>query len=168
MKGDMQQNKVILQLGSNLGERLQNLKHAKALIHEEIGTILRNSAIYETEAWGSESKNWFLNEVIVVRTSLDAVQVLTKINQIEHKLGRIRSMEERFIDRTMDIDILFFNDEIINIVNLQIPHPQIPKRKFVLIPLEEIMPEYLHPQLKLSISQLLRNCPDSLIVRKVS
>jgi len=156
---------VFLGLGTNLGDREENLKKAVAMIGEKIGEVVSCSSVYETEPWGFQSENQFLNAVVRVRTELKPPGLLGRILMIEAQLGRLREGEATgYKSRTIDIDILLYGHEIINKKTLQIPHPRIPDRKFVLIPLCEISPEMVHPALKKTIVELLEECKDERIV----
>lgn len=155
-------NKVILSLGSNLGERFKNLEIALNLIGQNIGEIETRSSIYKTEPWGIREQPEYLNMVVMVNTPLTAIQILSQINNIEKKLQRVRHF--KWGSRTIDIDILFYNDEIINTKELIVPHPEIRNRRFVLIPLLEIIPEFIHPVLNCPLRELIKNCPDLLKV----
>ncbi|UZR94806.1 2-amino-4-hydroxy-6-hydroxymethyldihydropteridine diphosphokinase [Chondrinema litorale] len=159
-------NKVYLLLGANLGNRSATLRKAASYVTENIGEILQESAIYETEAWGVRDQPDFLNQVLLVNTELSALEVLDCTQAIEYKLGRQR--KERWHARTIDIDILFFNEEIIEHPRLTVPHPAISERKFTLDPLAELSPKFMHPLLYKSIQQLLYTCKDPLEVRKYS
>jgi len=154
-------NEVFLCLGGNLGNRTQNLNTAKALISEVCGKITKESTIYETEAWGSSSNNKFLNQVIKIKTRTSAPELMKHMLQIEKQLGRKRGKNKNS-DRTIDIDILFFNSEIIESEDLQVPHPRLHLRKFVLLPLNQIAPKFIHPVFKKTIAQLLDECTDEL------
>lgn len=158
-------NDVYLLTGGNIGNRLLNLQLALMLIEKQVGTILKKSAVYETAAWGLTTQSPFLNQVLLVSTSLPAFELLKTLLQIEHELGRER--KEKMGPRTIDIDILFYNTEIISSRDLTIPHPQIANRRFVLTPLNEIAPEFIHPGLKKKIAELLEMCPDNLEVKKI-
>jgi 2-amino-4-hydroxy-6-hydroxymethyldihydropteridine diphosphokinase len=159
-------NKVLLLIGGNLDDRFGLLIEAKEKILKEIGTIKKESSIYETAPWGFESEQDFLNQVIIVSTSLSPIQVLEKCQFIEDRLGRVRQSEQ-YISRTMDIDILFYNDEIINISDLIIPHERLHERRFTLAPLVEIAPNFIHPVIKKSLSEILKNCLDEADVKKL-
>ena len=152
-------NKVILSLGSNLGDRLGNLSKAIDLIGQRIGNILKKSSIYETEPWGFNTPNLFLNQVIIIRTSQSPTNILREIKIIEKDIGRKKRTTE-YTSRVVDIDILLFNDLVLEATDLIIPHPHLHKRNFVLVPLNEISPELIHPIYKIAISQLILNCLD--------
>ena len=152
-------NTVYIQLGSNIGERESFIAKSMEQIEENIGEIITESSIFETIPWGYENQDNFLNSVIKIKTTFDAFKVLKKSQEIENTLGRKRISKWR--KRTIDIDILFYNNEIINTTKLIIPHPLIQQRKFVLVPLSEIAPNYIHPILKKSISTLLSECKDN-------
>ena len=156
-------NNVFLQTGGNVGNRFKNLQTAMELIEKEIGNILQQSSVYETEAWGFRDQPAFLNQVLQVETILSPTEVMEKIHLIENKMGRVRV--QKMGPRTIDIDILFINDETINVPFLTIPHPFIEKRRFVLVPLSEISPNYFHPVLKKNVSSLLKECEDESVVR---
>ena len=157
-------NKVFLLTGGNLEDRMQNLQKAGSLIEECVGQILRKSSVYETAAWGNTAQPSFLNQVIEIATLLPAEKVLSTILEIEQKLGRIRL--EKMGPRMIDIDILYFNHSIFFSTNLIIPHPQLHNRRFVLVPLAEIAPEFVHPILQKNSQQLLQACDDLLEVKK--
>ena len=159
-------NQVVLLLGSNMGQRLANLEKACEETERELGKITGRSSVYETEAWGNENQEAFFNRVIKIDSSLGAVQMMERIISMEERMGRVRT--KKWEPRIIDIDILFFNDEIISTENLVVPHPGIPVRKFTLMPLAELMPGYIHPVLKKSIADLLKETMDSLDVKKIS
>ncbi len=153
-------NFVFLGIGSNLGERDNNLTRALASVEKSIGDIMRSSSVYETDPWGFVSGDKFLNMVIEVKTNLIPSRLLAAVQQIEDEMGRKRT-GTRYISRVMDIDILFFNNLVLNEPGLVIPHPLMADRKFVLVPLCEIAPEYIHPDLNITISDLLNSCNDT-------
>ena len=157
-------NEVYLLTGGNIGNRLEYLSKAKEKISKKCGSILQESAIYETAAWGMKNQGAFLNQVLKIETSFTPVQLLKTILQIEEDLGRRR--EIKYGPRTIDIDILFFNDQVIDQQGLKIPHPQIQNRRFVLVPLNEIAPAKVHPVFQKNSSQLLTECSDTLKVNK--
>lgn len=155
-------NSVFLIAGGNIGDRKKNLETAAALIEKQIGNIIQSSKIYETEAWGIRDQNSFYNQVHVVETQLSASTLIKKILGIEEEMGRIRTIKNAA--RIIDIDILFFNDDIVNEQNLMIPHPEIINRRFVLMPLDEIAPAMIHPVYQKNIHQILLMCKDDLKV----
>jgi 2-amino-4-hydroxy-6-hydroxymethyldihydropteridine diphosphokinase len=157
-------NKAYLLIGGNMGDRLANLEMAKLAIYQEIGPILLSSSMYETAAWGKEDQPAFLNQALLIETNLIAHDLMMALLAIEKNMGRIR--QEHLGPRTIDLDIIFFNDQIIDSANLTIPHPQMQKRNFVLTPLKEIAPNFIHPILKKSITQLLTDCEDPLLCIK--
>ena len=144
----MKHAKVFLGLGSNLGNRAKNLLMAQKLIEEKIGKTLSKSSIYETAAWGITEQNAFLNQVLEIETIFSPSAVLHLVLKIEKDMGRIR--EIKWGERSIDIDVLYYNNEIISTENLAVPHPFIQERKFVLVPLCEIAPAFIHPKLKQS------------------
>ena len=164
IQGFWNMKKIYLGLGSNLGDRENNIKEALARIKEHIGHTVKFSSVYETEPWGFNVSENFLNEVIEVETDLNPYAVLGAILKIETLLGRIRS-EKQYSSRVIDIDILFYNNQIVNELHLNIPHPLLHKRMFVLVPLCEIAPELIHPVLNLSVATLLDSCKDMSLVR---
>jgi len=158
-------NTAVLITGGNMGDRRANLETAANLIAERIGPIKKSSKIYETEAWGITNQPAFYNQVLVVRTIMSPRKVLDSILEIEAEMGRKRTIKNAA--RVIDIDILFFNDDIVNEQNLQIPHPHISDRRFVLLPLNEVDAEKNHPVLKKSMRQLLAMTSDQLKVTPV-
>ncbi|WP_155283732.1 2-amino-4-hydroxy-6-hydroxymethyldihydropteridine diphosphokinase [Capnocytophaga felis] len=160
-------HKVYISLGSNIGERKSYLQSAVNTINQRIGKVIKISPIYETPAWGFTSSN-FYNACLVAETSLSPEETLQKLLVIEKELGRIRNTNAKgYQPRCIDLDILFFDDKIIKTENLQIPHPQIENRKFVLFPLADIAPEKKHPILKKNIQELLKNSPDVSEITKI-
>ncbi len=158
-------NIIYLLLGSNQQQPQQQLIKAQKLITKQIGSISRTSAVYKTAAWGNTKQPDFLNQVIIVQTPLQAANVMQVILAIEEKMGRLRTVKNA--PRIIDIDILFFNKEIIATPLVQVPHPRIAQRNFVLMPLNELSPNFKHPVLQKSIHQLLRICTDTLTVHKI-
>ena len=153
--------KVFLSLGTNLGNKQDNLLKANNEIREEIGLVSKLSRIYETTAWGFESKDNFLNQVIVVETDMNPFQLINSCLAIEKKMGRERKNSKNYESRIIDIDILFYGEEIDNGEGLQIPHSMLHQRRFILEPLNEIAPDLIHPILGKSISKLLEECADT-------
>jgi 2-amino-4-hydroxy-6-hydroxymethyldihydropteridine diphosphokinase len=159
-------NTAYLLTGGNIGDKKGNLIRAGCLIEQYCGSIKNRSALYETSAWGNTSQPSFLNQALEIETSLTARQLVRKILKLEKQMGRVRS--EKMGPRIIDIDILFFNREIHTTRLLTIPHPQLPYRRFALIPLAEIAPSYIHPVLNLSVAILLQQCLDNLDVKRVA
>jgi len=155
-------NEVYLLTGGNIGDRLQYLLKAKDVIEKRCGSVLKKSSIYETAAWGMENQEAFLNQVLKIETLLTPEQLLKSILQTEQELGRKREL--KYGPRT--IDILFFNDEVIDQQGLKIPHPQMQNRRFVLVPLNEIASTKIHPVFHKTIFQILAECTDPLTVNK--
>ncbi|MHB9056073.1 MAG: 2-amino-4-hydroxy-6-hydroxymethyldihydropteridine diphosphokinase [Paludibacteraceae bacterium] len=143
---------VFLGLGTNLGDKEFNLNRAIQQIGFEIGSVLNISSFYESKAWGFQSDNEFLNAVILVESKLSAPEILEKAKKIEQKMGRILKSDVSYHDRTIDIDILLYDNQIVELPNLKIPHPLLHKRDFVLIPLMEIAPDLVHPLLNETIT----------------
>jgi 2-amino-4-hydroxy-6-hydroxymethyldihydropteridine diphosphokinase len=150
---------IFLGLGSNMGDREKYLSDAIRLLEHDAGKILRYSMLWETEPWGFEASTPFLNMVIMMRTSLSVIEFFEVVHSIENRLGRQRT-GEGYNSRTIDIDVLFWGDEVINIPRINIPHPAIADRLFVLMPLNEIAADFIHPVSKLSVSEMLNKCGD--------
>lgn len=162
----LEKQKTYLLLGTNLGDRKSYLDRALRLIAEEVGEIKSRSSTYETAAWGKTDQPGFLNLAVEVETNLTALELLTTVLKIEETLGRVR--EEKWGARLIDIDIILYGNEIINISDkLQIPHPEMQNRKFVMEPLAEIAPDLLHPLLHKSVSEILTTLKDTLSVSKI-
>jgi 2-amino-4-hydroxy-6-hydroxymethyldihydropteridine diphosphokinase len=153
-------NVVFLCLGGNIGNREVMLKKAVSSINSEIGLVKKTSKLYETEGWGVNNQDKYLNQCIIVETNLSSEMVLKKILDIELKLGRNRNLANTYEPREIDIDILFYNFDVINFPHLIIPHPRLHLRKFVLIPLNEIAKNYIHPTLNKTIEVLHYECED--------
>lgn len=156
-----------ISLGSNLGSKLQNINKAVALIAEECGTINNISSLYETEPWGFESDKKFLNQVLSLTTGLTTRELLSGLLSIEKMMGRTRERSRTYTSRIIDLDILFYDQEIIREENLTIPHPQIQNRSFILVPLMEIAASFVHPQLNKTIERLAQDCRDNSLIRKI-
>lgn len=151
-------------IGGNMGDRMANLAMAIKLIEQQIGNIELKSSIYETAAWGQTNQPDFLNQALLVNTNLQAAELMSKLLSIENLMGRIRTI--KLGPRTIDLDIMYFNNEVISTNLITIPHPKLAERKFVLEPLFEIAPNYLHPILNKTNASLLKECGDSLAVYK--
>ena len=159
-------NTTFLITGGNIGNRKKNLEEAADYIEKMIGQIIKRSSIYETDAWGNTQQPSFYNQVHEVITYLDAEKIMQLILEIEIKMGRIRTVKNAA--RIVDIDILFFNDEIINTGDIIIPHKEIANRRFVLMPLNEIASNYIHPVIRKNMRELLLECSDPLNVSVLS
>jgi 2-amino-4-hydroxy-6-hydroxymethyldihydropteridine diphosphokinase len=157
-------NTIYLLLGSNLKNPAEQLSIARKLIVAEIGEIIKTSSLYATAAWGNSNQPDFLNQVIIVQSDFSASYTMETILTIEANMGRIRTQKNA--PREIDIDILFFNNDIINLPELVVPHPLLQERKFVLIPLNEIVPDFIHPILLKTTQELLEICTDNLDVQK--
>ena len=157
-------NSFYLLIGGNEGDREAALSEARAQI-ETTGAIRQVSSLYETAPWGRTDQPWFLNQALRLETAADAPALLGILLHIEERMGRKRL--EKYGSRRIDIDILFFNDAIVRLPNLVIPHPEIANRRFVLEPMNEISPDYRHPVLHLSVRELLLACTDPLEVKKL-
>lgn len=149
---------VFLLLGSNLGDRLQILKSAEILIAERIGIIQSASSVYETAPWGVLDQPAFLNQILIVETGLMPEEVLRVVLEIEHELGRVRY--ERWGARVIDIDMLYYQDIVMDSARLTLPHPRLHERRFTLVPLNEIASDFIHPLLLKTTNQLLTECSD--------
>ena len=151
-------NTVYILLGSNLGNKEQNLINAKNLLNKYVGDVISSSTFFYSEPWGFESKHNFVNQAIKITTKLQPINLLKQTQFIEKKIGRKNKTNNAdYSDRVIDIDILFYNDLIYDAHNLKIPHPLLHKRLFTLKPLNEIASEFVHPVLNLKISELLKN-----------
>jgi len=154
---------VYIGLGSNIGNRFALLQEAVDFIDSRIGTILSVSKVYETPAWGFESEA-FLNACIKIETKYTAFEVLEALLSIENKLGRDRNLSEGYQARPIDLDILLFKNDVISQKRLQLPHPRMELRQFVLTPLADIAASIVHPQLQKSIEELQQVCEDDSVL----
>lgn len=157
-------HQVFLSLGSNVGDRNENLRNANFFLNQGTNRILRFSSVYETEPWGNKDQQNFFNQVVEIGTELPAVELLAFLKGIESHMGRTVS-EIRYEPRVIDIDILFYEQLILTSETLMIPHPLIHQRRFVLIPLVEIAENWIHPVLGHTMKELLDRCDDSLEVK---
>ncbi|UXX78341.1 2-amino-4-hydroxy-6-hydroxymethyldihydropteridine diphosphokinase [Reichenbachiella carrageenanivorans] len=159
-------NQCFLLLGTNIGDKAHNLLQAREYIIERIGEIIKPSAIYQTSAWGKEDQDDFYNQVLCIQTALSPMDLLVECLAIEKDLGRIRF--ERWGERLIDIDILYFENEVIETEDLKVPHPELQNRRFTLIPLVELAPDYTHPKMNQTNKHLLACCTDPLEVVKIN
>jgi len=162
----LEYNTAYLLLGGNLGNREANLKKAIELLNDKIGNVIAISSLYETAAWGKTDQPAFLNQAVSLQTRLTALEVLERALSIEQELGRVR--KDKWGERLIDIDLILFGDEIINIPDkLQVPHPHMQDRKFVMEPLAEIAPGVIHPLMGETMLDICRNITDPLEVKKL-
>ncbi len=161
---DKRNNSVVLSLGGNVGDVKQSFMRSIDFLKKEVGEVVLISPIYQTKAWGVENQPDFLNQVLVLNSKLNPQKVLEKCLDIELRLGRVR--KQKWFERNIDIDMLFYNDEIIDSPNLTIPHPYVHKRNFVLYPLADVLPNFKHPLLGESMEELKKECDDSMAVVK--
>ncbi len=153
--------KAVLALGSNLGNRIDNIFSAIKLLNNANINVLKLSNFYETEPWGFDSQNWFINAACLVQTYLPPHKLLITLQNIEKKLGRKHKTLTSYTSRTIDLDIIFYENLIINTPQLTIPHPRLHLRNFVLFPLNDIVPNWRHPVLNLTVRQILQQSRDS-------
>lgn len=157
------QHTVYLSLGTNIGDRQRNIMQAVNLLNERVGTVATLSSFLETEPWGFESTNAFINVALAIETMLTPEELLEATQVIEKDLGRMtKSTNDGYADRIIDIDILLYDDMILSQEDLKIPHPLMQERLFVLTPLAEIAPELVHPVLKTTIKNLETRLNDNL------
>ena len=160
-------NKAVLLLGSNLGDGQLLFQHVISMIDERLGKLEMQSALYQSPPWGFEHENNFINQVLIMNTEKDSEQVLQSCLQIEVDLGRKKRKTQGYVARIIDIDVLFLNDEVIETETLVLPHPRLHLRKFTLLPLAELIPDFVHPTLNKTIQELLVACEDNSEVRKI-
>jgi 2-amino-4-hydroxy-6-hydroxymethyldihydropteridine diphosphokinase len=153
--------RIVLLLGSNIGDKRKQLQSALFLLEKKLGKVQMKSHLYQTKAWGNESQDDFYNMAVLVETGVSPDGALEKIFTIEKDLGRERN-ELRYQPRTIDIDILFYDSLVMHKEALTIPHPQIQARRFTLLPLMDLMPDFIHPVLNKEIRVLLEECNDDL------
>jgi 2-amino-4-hydroxy-6-hydroxymethyldihydropteridine diphosphokinase len=157
-------NQAYILIGGNTGNRVNNLAKACRLLEEGCGRIKARSAVYETQAWGITDQRDFLNQAILLETGLQAAELMDGILEAEESMGRKRG--ERNGPRNIDMDILLFNDEVIDTSRLIVPHPRLHLRRFVLLPLCELAPDLAHPVSGKRMKQLLKECKDRLVVER--
>ena len=151
-----------LLFGSNQGDKLQLLEQACTYINNRCGMLVERSSLYNSEPWGFEAEEWFLNVLLVVETELDPDTLMDRLMDIERELGRVRHPEiEGYTSRTVDLDILYYGDQIVRTAKVTAPHPRLHERRFALMPLCELVPDFLHPESGLSQQQLLEKCHDT-------
>ena len=160
------QHQVILSLGTNEGNRLQNIENCIALIHQGIGTVIKVSKLYESPSWGFDS-DAFYNCALLIHTTSSASKILTQVLKLEKKLGRVRGTDAGYQSRIIDIDLIAFDEEIIDSEKLNIPHPLMQNRNFVLLPFQDLNIDWKHPVLKKTISELLDDSPDETVCKVV-
>ena len=149
-------------LGSNLGDRELLVNQACKMIGERCGEIVAKSRLYESEPWGFKSEHWFLNQVVKIETALSPDVLMQELLKIEKELGRDRSVQHKgYVSRPMDLDILYFGNEIIDTQIISVPHPHLHQRRFTLLPLCDMAPDYVHPIMKKTNLQLLDECQDA-------
>ena len=142
--------------GSNQGDKEALLEQACTLINDRCGLLVERSSAYTTEPWGFEAEEWFLNELLVVETEMEPDELMDALLEIEKELGRVRDPKQKgYTSRTVDLDILYYGDKVINTEKVTVPHPRLHLREFALLPLCEIIPDFLHPVFNLSQTQLL-------------
>jgi len=146
-------------LGSNLGDREGNLKEAQRLMEEQMGRIERMSKVYESPPWGFTSDHLFCNMCLLIRTVLTPPDLMKKALQVEKEMGRV-SEKGGYADRIIDVDLLLFDDMVLDLPGLVLPHPRMEMRKFVMIPLSDIAPDHIHPVSGLTMAEILARCQD--------
>ena len=158
----MASESVFILLGSNLGDRQLLVNQACAMIEERCGKIVAKSRLYESEPWGFKSEHWFLNQVVVLDTEMSPDDLMDTLLAIEKELGRDRTTpHEGYVSRPIDLDILYWGEDlIVEKQHVIIPHPRLHKRRFTLLPLCDVAPDYVHPILKKTNRQLLDECDD--------
>ncbi|MBF4518543.1 2-amino-4-hydroxy-6-hydroxymethyldihydropteridine diphosphokinase [Flavobacterium sp. ANB] len=156
------QHQVVLSIGSNQGDRLTNIQSCIALIHQEVGTVIEVSRLYETPSWGFES-DAFYNCALLLHTTSSAQKILNQVLKVEKQLGRIRSNQEGYQSRLIDVDLIVFDNEIIDSEKLQIPHPLMQNRKFVLLPMQDLKLNWKHPIFHKTIAELIAVTSDDSI-----
>ena len=155
--------------GSNQGDKNEIFAQACLLINNRCGRIVKVSSAYLSEPWGFEADEWFLNRVIVLETQMEPETLLQELLAIEKNLGRVRHPETKgYTSRMADLDILYYGHRVINSATLTVPHPRLHLRRFALVPMCQLEPEFVHPKLQLTQKELLEHCPDTGIVKEVA
>mgnify|MGYP006284955709 CR=1 FL=1 len=161
-------NQAIILLGSNMGNRHRMLEDAARHIDSKAGQVVQRSSLYETEPWGFEAEQQFLNQVLIVDTEREPQALMDQLLSIEKEMGRERALPGGgYASRIIDIDILFYDDRVIDRDRLKIPHPALHKRRFTLMPLHEVAPNLVHPVFGQTVTRLLHDCPDNATVRRL-
>lgn len=160
------QREVGILLGSNIGDRANNLFETTYLLEGILGKAKFTSSVYETEPWGVENQGWYLNQLLVFITDIEALELMNKALATEKQMGRVRKTQ--WEPRVIDIDILFAGTEIHNHLDLILPHPRLHLRKFCLYPIQEILPHWIHPLFNISISDLIAQCQDTTQLKKIN
>lgn len=158
-------HRVYLLLGSNVGDRLSHFEKALQKMNEQAGAVKKISSYYETEPWGVVDQGDYLNAAVYLETSLAPEELFERLNRIELEEGR--TGKQKYLPRTLDIDILFYDDLVHHSETLSIPHPRLHLRRFVLVPLQEIAPGLVHPEFKMTVTELLDVCADDKTVKKL-
>ncbi len=160
--------KCYVLFGSNMGDKEAIFAQACQLINNRCGQVVKVSSAYESEPWGFEAEEWFLNRVIIMETELSPMYLLQQLLGIEMELGRVRHPEiQGYSSRTADLDLLYYGCRVIQTEKLTVPHPRLHLRRFALVPLCEVAPDFKHPVFKLMQKELLEQCTDDCIVREM-
>lgn len=159
--------KYLLSLGSNLGNRSENLARARKELERSFGSIISASSVYETPPWGFEAERVFYNQVVCVVSEMEPVEFLKEVLQIEKSQGRERKNQEGYASRIIDIDLLMVNELVVDSNELTIPHPEMHNRRFVLVPSVEIVPNWRHPVFNCSLNELLKVCADQSEITRI-
>lgn len=163
----MRQKQFVISLGGNIGDVKETFYQVIMQMELIIGQITNKSNIYKTQAWGNTNQPDFLNQVVVLNSTKSISEVFFSLQELEKKYGRFRHTESKWAPRTIDLDILFVDDTIVKTESLTIPHNLLHNRLFVLTPLTELMPNFVHPVLKVTLQTLLNACTDNLSITKL-
>lgn len=157
-----------LVIGSNLDDRLSYMKRAQSSLEVHVGKLIGKSSVYVSPPWGYNSSNEYYNQVLLFDTSLTADHLLHFCLRIEKLLGRVRTEKQGYADRTIDIDIMFLGEEVIDTKDLTLPHPRMHERKFCLLPLFEVNPDWVHPSMSKGLVELIESCSDESSISRLS